>query len=130
MLLTGRRPHTRSPSPPKRQLTPLRRLSFLGSPIHSDVFNDALKNISDVTKKLIARTTDIGSHTALFFLARYASLPRVTYLMRATPVYKASPTLGTTGEVLREDKSRSRNTRLDHDACTDSGLVTGAAWGY
>ena len=71
---------------------------------------------------MITRTADIGSHAALFFLSRYASVPRATYLMRAAPVYKAPLSLNAIDDMMREATSRSCNIAMDDTAWTQASL--------
>ena len=60
----------------------------------------------------ITRTANIGSHGALFFLARFASPPRTTQLMFAAPVYKA-PHIMDFVDMMREAATRTSNIPLD-----------------
>lgn len=69
--------------------TPLTSLSILGTLIHAHGNAEALANVKETTKKLINKTANTGSHAALFFLFRYAAVPKVMYLLRAAPAYMA-----------------------------------------
>ena len=102
--------------------TPLTNLSILGAPIHAQGHGQALSAIEEVTSNLIERTANIGSHAALFFLSRYAAVPRATYLLRATPIYTAEESLRAIDERLRDATSLRCNVQLDEDSWTQASL--------
>ncbi|MPC61313.1 hypothetical protein E2C01_055383 [Portunus trituberculatus] len=73
--------------------TLLTRLSILGSPIHARGSDEDLGKIKDTIRILIDRTSNSGSHATLFFLSRYAAVPRATYLLRSAPAHAANESL-------------------------------------
>ena len=81
-----------------------------------------MSTIKETTRTLIIRTANIRSHTALFFLSRYAAVPRATYLLRASPVYAAEESLQAIDEMMREATSRSCNVHLAGDSWTQASL--------
>ncbi len=97
-------------------------LSLLGAPIHPDNSVENLAAIEALNRTLIQRTGFLDSHTALFFLSRYASVPRATYLMRAAPVYTAGERLQAIDELLRDATSRSCKVVLEDKAWTQATL--------
>ena len=100
--------------------THITRLNILGAPIHAQGHEEALANIEAITKTFISRTANIGSHTALFFLSRYAAVPRAMYLLRAAPVYQTQESLRAIDEQMREASSRCCNVLLDDDFWTQA----------
>lgn len=102
--------------------TPLTSLSILGAPVHAHGNDEALANIEEITRTLIDRTANIGSHAALFFLSRYAAVPRATYLLRAAPVHATAEPLEAIDELMREATSRCCNVQLDDDSWTQASL--------
>ncbi len=100
----------------------LNNLTLLGAPIHPDSTGEALDKIQGITTTLIQRTGLINSHRALFFLSRYASVPRATHLMRTSPVYMAEDNLIAIDELLRDATSRSCNVALNREAWTQASL--------
>lgn len=91
-------------------------LSILGAPIHANGNDEALSNIKGVTRTLINRTANIFSHGALFFLSRYAVVPRATYLLEAAPVHTSKDSLGVIDELMRDATACSCNVHLDDDS--------------
>ena len=104
-----------------RLVTP-RDLSLLGVPIHEDNSGETLSAIETITRTLIHRTGLLDSHMALFFLSRYASVPRATYLMRAAPVFTAGDKLRAIDELQRDATSSSCNVVLEDGAWTQATL--------
>ena len=102
--------------------TPLTHLTILGAPIHPQGYEAAIANIDEITGRLIDRTANIGSHAALFFLSRYAAVPRATYLLRAAPVYTADAPLRAIDDQMREAITRSCNVHLSDDSWTQASL--------
>ena len=102
--------------------TPLTNLSILGAPIHADGHGEALSAIEEVTSTLIDRTANIGSHAALFFLSRYAAVPRAIYLLRAAPVHAAEESLRAIDEKMRGATSQCCNVQLVDDSWTQASL--------
>jgi len=104
------------------RITPLKELMLLGAPIQQAAINEALHQIRTTTETLIGRTEHIGSHAALFFLSRYASVPRSIYLMRATPTYMAENYLEEIDNLLREAIANRCNIALSDDAWIQASL--------
>ena len=98
------------------------RLTILGVPIHTIGHEEALANIQEITRTLMNRTANIGSHAALFFLSRYTAVFRATYLLRTAPVYTAGESLRAIDEQMREATSRSCNVHLADDSWTQASL--------
>lgn len=98
--------------------TPINSLSLLRASIQPDSTGVALESIKDLTKTLIERTSLISSHMALLFLASYASVPRVTPLMHAAPVYAylEEDNLKVTDKLQWDATSHSCNVALDDRA--------------
>ena len=67
--------------------TPVTRLQLLGSPLHEDSLQDATSAVVAIISRLCERVRLLDRHTGLFFLAHFVSAPRVTYLLRSTPLH-------------------------------------------
>ena len=100
------------PEPPTMTLTrqPTRRQSHhLSYPKHvaghsesspseaplicTDAVPEAIEAASRATARLIEQVEKINSHAALFFLSRYASVPRCIYLMCSAPTFQITQQL-------------------------------------
>ena len=104
------------------RLTRVTSLSILGAPVQIHDSYQALDNIKETTRILIERTANIGSHAALFFLSRYAAVPRATYLLRAAPFYTTPGPLTAIDEMMREATSQCCNVHLDDVSWTQASL--------
>ncbi|KAG0715538.1 Retrotransposable element SLACS protein [Chionoecetes opilio] len=112
------------PELPDARITPLSTLSLLGAPICAESLPEALDTASQDTKRMIERVDGIGSHAALFFLSRYASVPRCTYLMRAAPTYLAPQDLLNIDEAMRSAISLTCNIALTDKSWIQASLPT------
>ena len=102
--------------------TPLDQLKLLGAPIRPGGIGSALEAISNITRLMTDRSAYIGGHAALFFLSRYTSVPRATYLLRSAPVHQATAELQQIDDIMRDALSRCCNVELDDDAWTQASL--------
>ena len=78
------------PELPETRRTQLRELTLLGTPISTNAVPEMIEAASRATARLIERVEKIDSHAAPFFLSRYASVPRYTYLRHAAPTFQAT----------------------------------------
>ena len=107
---------------PNPRFVPLPSLSLLGAPIHADGLPDALEDAIQSSKRMIERVEGIGSHLALFFLSRYSTVPRCTYLMRAAPTYLAPDNLRHIDATLRSAISSICNIDFTEESWTQATL--------
>ena len=69
----------------------LDNLFLLGSPLTDGSIAAAgeAASASAAVARLCARLRGLDSHSAVFFLAHHVSAPRLTYLLRSAPAFKA-----------------------------------------
>ena len=63
------------------------QLTLLGSPLHHEGLSDFVRSAHTTISRLCTRICLLDRHTALFFLSKYVSAPRVQYLLRSSPAY-------------------------------------------
>ena len=62
-------------------------LTLLGSPLHHAGLSEFIRSAHTTISRLCTRVRLLDRHTALFFLSKYVSSPRVQYLLRSSPAY-------------------------------------------
>lgn len=62
-------------------------VELLGAPIFDAGVPEALRSKSDTYDLIFRRLALVGSHTAAYILQRAAGVPRLTYLLRASPAF-------------------------------------------
>ena len=102
--------------------TQLDNLSLLGSPLTDGSIAAAGEAASAVVGRLCARLRGLDSHTAVFFLAHHVSAPRLAYLLRSAPVFKARHTLRTTDETVRSTLEAVSNVVISPEAWEQASL--------
>lgn len=68
-------------------------LKLLGSPIFEAGVSKALQEKSEAYELTFQRLTHVGSHAATYLLQKSAGVPRLTYLLRTAPTFRAKPDL-------------------------------------
>ena len=86
--------------------------TLLNSPIFPEGISSALSQAKHLVQNLCNRIELLDSHTALFFLSSYVSAPRLTYLMRTTPMHLNLPGLKSIDETVRLTSSLIANVQV------------------
>ena len=102
--------------------TQLDNLSLLGSPLTDGSIAAAGEAASAVVGRLCARLRGLDRHTAVFFLAHHVSAPRLTYLLRSAPTFKAQHTLRTTDETVCSTLEAVSNVAISPEAWEQASL--------
>ena len=79
--------HTISTALPGINITQPECLTLLGSPLHTAGLRNAIGSARTTIRRLCTRLRRLDRHTAVFFLSKYVSAPRVQYLLRSSPAY-------------------------------------------
>ena len=72
--------------------------------------------------RLCARLRGLDRHTAVFFLAHHVSAPRLTYLLRTAPTFKAQYVLRTTDETVCSTLEAVSNVVISPEAWVQASL--------
>ena len=102
--------------------TQLEELSLLGSPLSDGNIAAAAEAYSAVVSGLCTRLRELDSHTAVFFLAHHVSAPRLSYLLRSTPAFKAQHILRSTDETVRSTLEAVSNVVIRPEAWKQASL--------
>ncbi|KAF0300891.1 Ubiquitin carboxyl-terminal hydrolase 38 [Amphibalanus amphitrite] len=102
--------------------TELTNLSLLGSPLTDGSIGAAGEAASAMVQRLCTRLRELDSHTAVFFLAHHVSAPRLTYLLRSAPAFKAPHVLQATDEMVRSTLEAVCNVAINPAAWEQASL--------
>jgi hypothetical protein len=96
--------------------------TLLGAPLTEEALNDALSQKIDQIELIVNRLPKLSAHTALFLLKNCLSMPKMTYLLRCSPMFKVSSLLGQFDLVMRNALEQITNVTLDDDAWAQASL--------
>ena len=97
-------------------------LTLLGSPLHSAGLRESISSAHTVIRRLCNRIRLLDRHTALFFLSKYVSAPRVQYLLRSSPAYLESTELGQIDNTVRLTLQEVCNVAITDEAWVQAAL--------
>ena len=97
-------------------------LFLLGSPLTDVSIAAAREATSALVARLCARLRGLDSHSAVFFLAHHVSAPRLTYLLRSAPAFKAQLALKATDETVRNTLEAVSNVVISPEAWEQASL--------
>ena len=101
---------------------PLDSVSLLGSPLSDAGLSTAAHTASDIITRMCDRLRQLDSHSATFFLAHYVSAPRLQYLLRSSPMYKAEDVLKNIDEMVRQTLTDVTNVDISGPAWQQAAL--------
>ena len=107
---------------PNIRETSLGNLSLLGSPLGTNSMESSEHACVERVKMICQRLAPLDAHWALFFLSRYVSAPRVNYLLRVSPMYRADEALLIIDGCVRHTLSERINVNLSDDAWKQASL--------
>ena len=102
--------------------TPLNDLALLGSSLGDGALAESLSRCSSKVDLICARLKHLDAHWALFFLTRYASAPRVSYVLRTSPAYVLPSALSSIDATVRDALECCLNIELSDQAWTQASL--------
>ena len=99
-------------------------VELLGAPIFEAGLPRALRAKSETFELLFRRLTFVGSHVAAYIMQRSAGVPRLTYLMRASPAFVAKEELTCIDEQFATAFESILKISLSGDALIQLSLPT------
>ena len=98
------------------------QLTLLGSPLHHEGLSDFVRSAHTTISRLCTRICLLDRHTALFFLSKYVSAPRVQYLLRSSPAYLDPTELSRIDSTVRLTLQEVCNVAMTDDAWEQAAL--------
>ena len=102
--------------------TPLNDLALLGSSLGDGALVESLTRCSRKVKLFCQRVRLLDAHWGLFFLTRYASAPRVSYVLRTSPAYVLPSALSSIDATVRDALECSLNIAVTDTGWTQASL--------
>ena len=97
-------------------------LELLGAPLADAGVEPAVARANQTAELFCGRLKFLDPHIALFFLSQHISTPKLTYLLRTTPTYKALNSLKHLDETIRKAASLATNVDLGGDSWSKASL--------
>ena len=107
---------------PGIEVTSLDAMCLLGLPLADGSMGAAVEKASGVVETLCHRLKYVDAHTALYFLTHYVSAPRLTYVLRTSPLYKLSGMLDRIDDCVRSAGSLAMNVDISGRAWEQASL--------
>ena len=107
---------------PAIQVLNRNQLMLLNSPILDEALPAASLKAKEQIDNICQRIACLDAHTALFFLSHYTSAPRLTYLMRSSPMYLDKGNLHQIDETVRTTAVASTNVEMEGSAWKQAAL--------
>ena len=104
-------------------------LLHLNAPIAEEAIPIALEKAKSLIWNICQRIKVLDSHTALFLLTHYTAAPRLIYLLRSAPLFKAKEELASIDDTLRDSLCSITNVRID-DGALGSSVSSREIWGF
>ena len=102
--------------------TPLNDLALLGSSLGDGALVESLARCSRKVQLICQRVKLLDAHWDLFFLTRYASAPRVSYVLRTSPAYVLPSALSSIDATVRDALECSLNIAVTDTGWTQASL--------
>ena len=96
--------------------------SLLGAPLSDEGVSEVVQERCEDLERLVARLKLIENHQAFALLKSCFSLPKLQYVLRASPAYKAGEDLARFDRTLAMALSAVANVRLEGDSLVQVGL--------
>lgn len=115
---------------PSRQVCPGIRvvnesdLCLLGAPIFDTGFEKASSSLLETATTMFDRLKNLQAHTAFFLLKNCFAIPKLTYFIRASPVWKFENFINTFDDLVKNTLESILNVRLDEASWTQATLPT------
>ncbi len=105
-------------------LKPVERqvISLLGAPLTDSGIAPAIRDKKQELVRMVSRLAKLNSHQAFFLLRHSMSIPKITYLMRTTPCWRAMHELEEYDVLLRSSMEQIANCKLDPQAWKEASL--------
>ena len=100
------------------------RQNVLGAPLSEAAAERVLQEKKEDLERMIKRLKHMDAHTSLFLLQKSIWLPRLQYLLRATPIYKQKTILADIDNVLRLAVTDLLNIRFEESSWEQAVLPT------
>ena len=97
-------------------------LELLGSPLHNSGLCGFIRSAHMTISRLCTRIRLLDRHTALFFLSKYVSAPRVQYLLRSSPAFLEPTELSRIDSTVRLTLQEVCNVALTDEAWEQAAL--------
>ena len=114
--------NTISAALPEIKVTRPEQLTLLGSPLHKTGLSVSIESAHTTISRLCSRLRLLDRHTALFFLSKYVSAPRVQYLLRSSPAYLELASLSNIDSTVRLALQEVCNVALTDEAWEQAAL--------
>ena len=102
--------------------TPLGDLVLLGSSFGDGSLEPAVTAVSRKMDLFCDRIQSLDAHTALFFLVHHASVPRLSYVLRTSPVYKCVDALRAIDDRVHRALILATNVNIEGEAWMQASL--------
>jgi len=97
-------------------------IDLLGAPLTDSGIPAALKSKLVELKRMVGRLREMNSHQAFFLLRHSLSIPKLTYLLRTTPCWRAMNDLVSYDQYLKSSLEAIINCQLDSRAWNEASL--------
>ena len=95
---------------------------LLGAPLTDEALPAALEKKTQQIKLLAARLPLLASHASIFILKNCLSIPKMVYLLRCIPSWKAPNEFAPFGYVMRDALESITNSAMDDEAWFQASL--------
>jgi hypothetical protein len=95
---------------------------LLGSPITEEAQAHAIQAKIEQLNTLLQNLDCIDQHQAFFLLTNYLCIPKLTYIMRASPIYKQTAFLQTIDTKVSDKLEQICNVKLDDSSRNQAAL--------
>lgn len=107
---------------PELEVVPLTNSSLLGAPLSEEGIRDAILERRADLERMVARLKLIENHQAFVLLKNCFALPKLQYLLRASPAYKRRGELSRFDDTLVAALSAVTNVRFEGDSLVQASL--------
>jgi len=107
---------------PELKVVHLSDSTLLGAPLSEGGISTAVRERQEDLERLVARLNIIESHQAFVLLKNCFSLPKLQYILRASPAYREEESLTMFDETLTAALSSVTNVRFEGDSLVQAML--------